>query len=166
MYPTWPLQPGSSHSVAPRKQFEVRFWLQHQRENSRNSIWFRAMITEFGGGSNTECLQAVSDLIQYMADNDVYIGWSIWAAGPSKYLLGLRVHKITMGTVWGTASPCCGADNGSLEPGQENDLGGSKYIDIVLVQPLLLTICLSALSKLSGHRQWGLTYLVVRLLDC
>jgi len=111
------------------------------------------MITEFGGGGNTGCLQAVSDLIQYMADNDVYIGWSIWAAGPSKYLLDLRVNKITMGTVWGTASPCCGADNGSLEPGQENDLGGPKYIDIILVQLWLLTILLLALSKLSGHRR-------------
>jgi len=47
------------------------------------------MITEFGGGNNPGCLQAVSDLIQYMADNDVYIGWSIWAAGPSKFFLNL-----------------------------------------------------------------------------
>jgi hypothetical protein len=26
----------------------------------------------------------VSELLNYLAANDVYIGWSIWAAGPSK----------------------------------------------------------------------------------
>lgn len=43
------------------------------------------MITEFGGGNNAGCFQAVSELIQYMADNDVYIGWAIWAAGPRTF---------------------------------------------------------------------------------
>jgi endoglucanase len=42
------------------------------------------MITEFGGGNNEGCFQAISNLFQYIADNDVYIGWAIWAAGPSK----------------------------------------------------------------------------------
>lgn len=31
-------------------------------------------------------------------------------------------------SVWGTNSPCCGADTGSLEPGEVNDMGGPKYV--------------------------------------
>ncbi|KAL9709411.1 hypothetical protein Ac2012v2_007147 [Leucoagaricus gongylophorus] len=97
-------QPGPSNLAG------LTQWLQ---ENN-----LKAMITEFGGGNNPGCLQAVSDLIQYMADNDVYIGWSIWAAGP----------------IWGTASPCCGVDNGSLEPGQDNDLGEPNAFNTVWAQ--------------------------------
>lgn len=54
------------------------------------------MITEFGGGNNQDCFQAVSDLIQYMANNDVYIGWAIWAAGPSRrfsLLVPISAHR-------------------------------------------------------------------------
>ncbi|KAJ7929600.1 endoglucanase 1 [Mycena leptocephala] len=42
--------------------------------------------------------------LKYLAANDEWIGWTIWAAGP----------------IWGTASPCCGSDTGSLEPGNLN----------------------------------------------
>ena len=51
--------------------------------------------------------QYIDDMLTYLAENDEYIGWSIWAAGP----------------IWGTASPCCGPDTGSLEPGNVDDLG-------------------------------------------
>ncbi|KXN81235.1 Endoglucanase 1, partial [Leucoagaricus sp. SymC.cos] len=97
-------QPGPSNLAA------LTQWL---KDNG-----LKAMITEFGGGNNEGCFQAVTDLIQYIADNDVYIGWAIWAAGP----------------IWGTASPCCGADTGSLEPGQVNDQGGPNAFQTVWAQ--------------------------------
>ena len=61
------------------------------------------MITEFGAANGTECSSYVTDIIDYMADNSEYIGWTAWAAGP----------------IWGTNSPCCTSGNqyGSLEPG-------------------------------------------------
>jgi len=61
------------------------------------------MITEFGAANGTQCQSYIQDLIKYMADNEEYIGWTAWAAGP----------------FWGSASPCCtdGAQYGSLEPG-------------------------------------------------
>ncbi|KAK7052626.1 glycoside hydrolase family 5 protein [Favolaschia claudopus] len=86
-------QPAASNLAA------LTTWLQ------QNNL--KAMITEFGGGNNENCFQFVSDLLEYMASNDVYIGWAAWAAGP----------------FWGTNTACCGADTGSLEPGQNNDLG-------------------------------------------
>jgi endoglucanase len=60
------------------------------------------MITEFGSANGTQCESYVDDIINYMADNDAYIGWTAWAAGP----------------FWGDNSPCCtgGALYGSLEP--------------------------------------------------
>jgi endoglucanase len=61
------------------------------------------MITEFGAANGTQCDPYLTDIINYMADNEEYIGWTAWAAGP----------------FWGTASPCCtsSASYGSLEPG-------------------------------------------------
>lgn len=111
--------------MAPGQQIEVRS--PAGLILVRQIILLRAMITEFGGGNNADCFQAVSDLIQYMADNDVYIGWSIWAAGPSTYLLPFTLTTLIKKLlVWGSASPCCGPDTGSLEPGQVNDLGLPK----------------------------------------
>lgn len=46
----------------------------------------RAMITEFGGSSNEMCSEFIEQLIDYMAANDEYIGWSAWAAGPRMLL--------------------------------------------------------------------------------
>ncbi|KAF7303586.1 Endoglucanase 1 [Mycena indigotica] len=67
----------------------------------------KAVVSEFGGGNNQNCFNFMNDMLKYLAANDEYIGWAIWAAGP----------------FWGTFSPCCGADTGSLEPGNMNDLG-------------------------------------------
>ncbi|KAK7052582.1 endoglucanase 1 [Favolaschia claudopus] len=86
-------QPGPSNLA------NITTWLK------QNSL--KAFLSEFGGGNNENCFQQVDDLVKYLAANDEWIGWTIWAAGP----------------IWGTASPCCGADTGSLEPGMLNDLG-------------------------------------------
>ncbi|KAJ7606647.1 endoglucanase 1 [Roridomyces roridus] len=86
-------QPGPSNLAA------ITAWLQ------QNNL--KAVLSEFGGGNNQNCFQFIDDLLAYLSANPEWIGWSIWAAGP----------------IWGTASPCCGPDTGSLEPGQINDLG-------------------------------------------
>jgi len=86
-------QPGPSNLAG------LTSWLEQNK--------LKAVISEFGGGNNQNCFQFIDDLLNYLTANDVYIGWSIWAAGP----------------IWGTNSPCCGPDTGSLEPGNLNDLG-------------------------------------------
>lgn len=44
---------------------------------------YRAFLGEFGGGDSSTCLAALADLAQYLQDNDdVYLGWSAWGAGP------------------------------------------------------------------------------------
>jgi len=89
---------------------------------------FKAMITEFGGANGTECAPYITDMVNYMAQNDVYIGWTAWAAGP----------------FWGTNSPCCtdSAQWGSLEPGSTAADGSPSLYTTVwlkLIQPLLPT---------------------------
>ncbi|KAJ7246944.1 endoglucanase 1 [Mycena rebaudengoi] len=94
-------QPGPSNLA------NVTAWLREHK--------LKAVLSEFGGGNNENCFQLVDDLVKYMAANDEWIGWAIWAAGP----------------FWGTASPCCGPDTGSLEPGDLNDLGGPNAFSTV-----------------------------------
>jgi len=96
-------QPGPSNLAA------LTTWLQDNN--------LKAVISEFGGGDNDVCFQFIDDLLKYMAANDVYIGWAIWAAGP----------------LWGTNSPCCGPTTGSLEPGMTNVNGGPNAFDTVWV---------------------------------
>ncbi|PPR05071.1 hypothetical protein CVT24_010258 [Panaeolus cyanescens] len=84
---------------APANLAALTTWLQQNK--------LKAVISEFGGGNNANCFQFIDDLLTYLEANDVYIGWAIWAAGP----------------LWGTSSPCCGPDTGSLEPGDINDRG-------------------------------------------
>ncbi|OTA67974.1 glycoside hydrolase family 5 protein [Hypoxylon sp. EC38] len=86
----------------------------------------KAFITEFGGQNNTGCANMLTDFIKYMDDNDVYIGWTAWAAGP----------------FWGSASPCCtdSKNYGSLEPGSKAADGGPSLYDTVwlkVLQPLV-----------------------------
>ncbi|KAI0099567.1 glycoside hydrolase family 5 protein [Hypoxylon sp. NC0597] len=88
----------------------------------------KAFITEFGGQNNTGCANMLTDFIKYMDDNDVYIGWTAWAAGP----------------FWGSASPCCtdSKNYGSLEPGSKAADGGPSLYDTVwlkVLQPLVPT---------------------------
>jgi endoglucanase len=41
----------------------------------------KAFITEFGGANNPDCLKMLGQMLDYMADNPEYIGWTAWAAG-------------------------------------------------------------------------------------
>jgi endoglucanase len=101
-------QPGPSNLAA------LTTWLQ---ENN-----LKAIVSEFGGSDDPTCLELVPELINYLAENDEYIGWSAWAAGP----------------FWGTTSPCCGPLVGSLEPGQLDPAGGPNGYTTVweaVIQP-------------------------------
>jgi endoglucanase len=71
---------------------------------------FKAMTTEFGASNGTEYASYVTDIITYMADNGVYIGWTAWAAG----------------FLWGSYIACCANSEtwGSLEPGSLASDGG------------------------------------------
>ncbi|KAF9461098.1 endoglucanase 1 [Collybia nuda] len=114
---------------APSNLAALTTWLQD------NGL--KAMITEFGGGNNEGCFQAIDEMMKYMTANDVYIGWAIWAAGP----------------LWGTNSPCCGPTVGSLEPGEVNVNGGPNGFDTVwanVVRPNIPTgLKRSGISSLS-----------------
>jgi endoglucanase len=98
------------------------------------------MITEFGASNGTECASYVTDIITYMADNDVYIGWTAWAAGP----------------LWGSASACCASSEnwGSLEPGSlASDGSPGMYTTVWLqeIEPLLpTTLQTSGMSSVNG----------------
>jgi len=94
-------QPGPSN-LAP-----LTAWLQTNK--------LKAVVSEFGGGNNQNCFEFITDMLTYLAANDVYIGWTVWAAGP----------------IWGDNSPCCGPDTGSLEPGNVNDLGAPNAFQTV-----------------------------------
>ena len=110
----------------------VTSWLQQHN--------LKAMITEFGGDNNTQCAQYLKDLVNYMANNPVYIGWAAWAAGP----------------FWGTNAPCCsdGALLGSLEPGSTAGGGGPSLYTTVwqaVIEPLLpKTLQKSGISSVNG----------------
>jgi endoglucanase len=101
---------------------------------------FKAMITEFGAANGTECASYVSDIINYMASNEEYIGWTAWAAGP----------------FWGTSSPCCTDSKqwGSLEPGSTASDGTPGLYETVWlaeIQPLLpTTLQKSGISSVNG----------------
>ncbi|KAL9115859.1 MAG: hypothetical protein Q9227_000227 [Pyrenula ochraceoflavens] len=116
----------------PSNMAFVTSWLQEHN--------LKAMVTEFGGDNNTQCAQYLTDAINYMADNDVYIGWTAWAAGP----------------FWGTNAPCCsdGAQLGSYEPGSTAAGGAPGLYDTVWVptiQPLVPEgLQQSGLSSVSG----------------
>jgi endoglucanase len=44
---------------------------------------YRAFLGEFGSDDNDTCLAAVDDMLTFIEDNDdVWLGWTWWAAGP------------------------------------------------------------------------------------
>ncbi|WP_437310725.1 glycoside hydrolase family 5 protein [Sorangium sp. So ce388] len=44
----------------------------------------KGFLGEFGGGSGAICLKAIANVVVYLEqNNDVYVGWTYWAAGPS-----------------------------------------------------------------------------------
>ena len=60
-------------------------WL---RQNNR-----RGFLGEFAGGRNSLCYTALDNMLNYVdANNDVWIGWTYWAAGPwwSEYIFTLE----------------------------------------------------------------------------
>jgi len=103
----------------------VTAWL---RENK-----LKAFITEFGGSNTTACATMLNGLLDYMAQNEEYIGWTAWAAGP----------------FWGPNSPCCTnqAQYGSLEPGSKAADGGPSLYDTVWV-PVIS-------KKIPAKLQWS-----------
>lgn len=43
---------------------------------------FKAFLGEFGGGTSSNCLSALDDMLNYIDKNvDVWIGWTYWAGG-------------------------------------------------------------------------------------
>jgi len=122
----------------------------------------RAILSEFGGGNNDNCNQQVDELLKYITASDEWIGWVMWAAGPSTFFCPhtSTTHKTwcLVITVWGVNSPCCGADTGSLEPGNANDLGGQKYVYRYSISyTFLIAFFRKVLSRPSGHRLSGRT---------
>jgi len=119
-------------NLASTKLAPVTAWLKQ--------YGFKAMITEFGVSPQASCDSYVTDIINYMANNDVYIGWTAWAAGP----------------MWGTRSPCCNdnKDFGSLEPGSlAGDGTPGMYTTVWLnqIQKLLpTTLVWTGVSSLTG----------------
>lgn len=84
------------------------------------------MITEFGGSNTTSCEELLAEALAYMEENDEYIGWTAWAAGP----------------FWGPNSPCCTDSRqlGSLEPGSEAAGGGPSLYETLwlkVFQPVI-----------------------------
>ncbi|KAF8745857.1 Cellulase (glycosyl hydrolase family 5), partial [Rhizoctonia solani] len=80
-------QPGPSNLAA------LTAWLK--------KYGLKAIVGETGGGQNANCYAQIKEMLNYLAANDEYIGWTGWAAGP----------------LWGTFRSCCGDDSGNLEPG-------------------------------------------------
>ncbi|CAN6602623.1 hypothetical protein TRVA0_002S01442 [Trichomonascus vanleenenianus] len=60
-------------------------WLQ--------SVNGKAFLSEFGAGSNDVCVECIENLLDFMNDNDEWIGWTYWAAGPmwsSSYIFSVE----------------------------------------------------------------------------
>ncbi|KAK3685196.1 glycoside hydrolase superfamily [Podospora appendiculata] len=87
----------------------VTAWLKQHK--------LKAFVTEFGGSNTAACATMLNSMLDYMSQNEEYIGWTAWAAGP----------------LWGTSSPCCNdqAQYGSLEPGSKAAGGGPGLYDTV-----------------------------------
>ncbi|KAH8173644.1 cellulase (glycosyl hydrolase family 5) domain-containing protein [Sarocladium implicatum] len=77
----------------------------------------KAMVTEFGGSDSEACKSMLADALAYMEENEEYIGWTAWAAGP----------------LWGANSACCTNQTqlGSLEPGSTAADGSEGIYDTV-----------------------------------
>lgn len=79
----------------------------------------------------------MTDMLGYMAKNEEYIGWTVWAAG----------------AMWGTASPCCtsGGKYGSFEPGSLAADGSPGFVAFFLLFPvILLERCMLTLGSLQA----------------
>jgi endoglucanase len=64
-----------SNTIGSERLASFTSWLR--------SNGYRALLGELGGGNNTTCHQAVTDMLNHMQTNkDVWAGWTWWAAGP------------------------------------------------------------------------------------
>ncbi len=62
-------------SVGSRRLQEFTNWLREHHA--------RGFLGEFAGGRNTKCYNALRDMLDFMdVNNDVWMGWTYWAAGP------------------------------------------------------------------------------------
>ncbi|PAV16395.1 endoglucanase 1 [Pyrrhoderma noxium] len=109
--------------LGPSNLANLTTWLQENH--------LKAIVSEFGGANNQNCFDFITDLLTFLEANDVYIGWSAWAAGP----------------LWGTNSPCCGPETGSLEPGQVNVDGGPNGFETVWAQAIRPNIPFKTLKR-------------------
>lgn len=116
----------------PTNMAALTSWLQ---EHS-----LKAFVSEFGGSNTTECATMLTEALAYMSDNEEYIGWSAWAAGP----------------FWGSSAPCCsdGTKLGSLEPGSTAGDGSPSLYTTVwekTIQPSLpTTLQKTGISSIKG----------------
>ncbi|KAF2248039.1 glycoside hydrolase family 5 protein [Trematosphaeria pertusa] len=126
---------SGSHAdcVQPATKLDgVTNWLKQNK--------YKAMITEFGGSNTTQCASMLTDFINYMDKNDVYIGWTAWAAGP----------------FWGSNSACCTDSKqwGSLEPTSKASDGSPGLYETVwlkTLQPLVpKQLVWSGMSSVNG----------------
>ncbi|KAK3325966.1 glycoside hydrolase superfamily [Apodospora peruviana] len=118
----------------------VTAWLKEHK--------LKAFITEFGGSNTTACVTMLNGMLDYMAQNEEYIGWTAWAAGMflsrpfAVFQLQTyeRIHQdmltillFQIGPFWGPNSPCCtdSAQFGSLEPGSKAADGGPSLYDTI-----------------------------------
>ncbi|KAG9239318.1 putative endoglucanase 1 [Amylocarpus encephaloides] len=109
---------SGSHTVCaqpgPENLADVTAWLKANK--------LKAMITEFGASNSTQCQPYLEGILKYMADNEEYIGWTAWAAGP----------------FWGPNSACCTDSQqwGSLEPGSKTASGGPGMYESVWMKTI------------------------------
>jgi endoglucanase len=68
-----------SYCISPTIGRErVQSATQWLKQNNKKGI-----LGETAGGANNQCIQAVTNMLQYMEDNsDVWQGWLWWGGGP------------------------------------------------------------------------------------
>ena len=84
------------------------------------------------------CYQLLHEMLQYLADNEEYIGWSgespIILESPPELICGTVAWAA--GPIWGNNPACCNTFNGtnrlvgSLEPGIDPNGQPSQYYDV------------------------------------
>ncbi|KAJ8096679.1 glycoside hydrolase [Lipomyces tetrasporus] len=63
-----------STTIGTERLYNATQWL---KQNG-----YEAFLSEFGAGSNQLCFDCVNNVLDFLDENDEWIGWSYWAAGP------------------------------------------------------------------------------------
>ncbi|KAK9241611.1 glycoside hydrolase [Lipomyces tetrasporus] len=63
-----------STTIGTERLYNATQWL---KQNG-----YEAFLSEFGAGSNQLCFDCVNNVLDFLNENDEWIGWSYWAAGP------------------------------------------------------------------------------------